>query len=406
MRKCIVCNKTSLRRVIELGFHPLADTFLKNEQLLFPQKFYPLNCLLCEFCGHLQNEYFVPGKERYVESNYSYTSSNSNTARAHWQELCDTVSKYARIEPSDHIIEFGSNDGYLLKQFARKGHKVTGIEPAPNIAALANKSGVKTLVGFLSRETITEATKRYGKAKLIIGNNVLNHIDDLSTALQAIKLGLTTVSLLVVEVPYLKDVIEKYLFDMLFHEHISNFSVKSIDYLFKKNSLFITHIEQIAYHGGSIRIFASPIVKDYNTHLVNKYIKAEEKTQLYSLPIYKKFMAKIKQDKFNVLTKLYSLKKRGRKIAAIGAGARSNTLLNYYKLDSEIIEFVTDASKFKIGKYTPGSCIPIKSDQELARKQIDIALITAWNIGKFLSAKIKKINDTIEFIIPGDKELL
>ena len=406
MRRCIVCSKTSLKKVLELGFHPLADTFLKKEQLLLPQKTYPLNCLLCRSCGHMQNDYFVPGEERYIESNYSYTSSNSDSARTHWQEFCDSVSNYTNVKPSDHIIEFGSNDGYLLKQFLRKSRQVTGIEPAPNIAALANKSGINTLVGFLSHKTISAAQKRYGKAMLIIGNNVLNHIDDLSHALQAISKGLKTAGFLVVEIPYLRDIMEKYLFDMLFHEHISNFSVKSIDILLRRNSLFITDIKRITYHGGSIRVFATPRAKHYNRQLINKFIKDEEKFQLFNFELYKKFMTKISRDKFDVLSDLYSLKKSGKKIAAVGAGARSNTLLNFYKLDTGIIEFVTDASKYKIGKFTPGSFIPIRRDMDLSRENIDVALITAWNIGNLLTKKIKKINRAIKFIIPGDKELL
>lgn len=408
MHNCIVCNSTSPVRVIELGLHPLADTFLIKSQLLLPQQLYPLNCLLCKKCGHLQNEYIIPGQDRYIKSNYSYTSSNSEIATAHWQEFYTSVSILLDLSPKDPIFEFGSNDGYLLKQFKTKGHPVIGIEPAPNIAALANKTGIKTLLGFLSQKSIMEAVKRQGKAKLILGNNVLNHIENLNEAIQAILSGLQTDGFLVVEIPYLKDIIEKYLFDMLFHEHISNFSVKSIDTLFKKNSLYISRIDKISYHGGSIRVFASPKVNNYNIRMVNAYIKTEEKMKLFSLPVYNDFMEKITRDKFNVLTQLYSMKRKGKSIAAIGAGARSNTLFNFYNLDDGIIEFVTDASKFKIGKYTPGTNIPIRNDKELYSKQIAVALVTAWNIGKFLIKKIKTMNknNRIKFIIPGNKELL
>ncbi len=406
MGKCIVCEKTSsARRVVELGFHPLADTFLKKEQLLSPQKIYPLNCLICANCGHFQNEIFVSGEERYVESNYSYTSSNSLSAMDHWDEFCETVSKFIDLKLDDTVIEFGSNDGYLLKQFQKKGAKVTGIDPSPVVTKIANKNGLYTICDFLSRKAINTATKKNGKAKLICGNNVLNHIEKINEAISAIKSGLKSDGLLVVEVPSLRDTIQKYLFDMIFHEHVSTFSIRSIDFLLKKHDLYITTVENIPYHGGSHRIYASPDPKKYNRD-VKKYIKREEKDKLFNTATYKKFMSKIIKDKNDVLAKVYSLKKEGKKIAAVGAGARSNTLLNFYRLDSTVIDFVTDASKHKIGKFTPGSNIEIKEDKALVIENIDVVLITAWNIGKYLIQKIKKINDTIEFIVPGEKELL
>ena len=406
-KKCIVCNKTSsLKRVIELGFHPPADTFLKKEQLLSPQKNYPLNCLLCTNCGHFQNEYFVSGEERYIENNYSYTSWNSESARNHWGEFCDTVSRYLKLVSSDHVIEFGSNDGFLLKEFQKKGAKVTGIDPSPIMVAEAKKIGVNTIQGFINSNTINKAVKNNGKAKVIMGNNVLNHIENLKDAMAAIKSGLKDTSYFVVEVPSLKDTIEKYLFDMIFHEHISTFSLKSIDYLLRKYGLYITKVEDIGYHGGSMRVYASTKRLDYNQEIVKKHIENEEKVNLFDLETYRKFMAKIVKDKNDILARIYSLKKKGKKIAAVGAGARSNTLLNFYKLDNTVIEFVTDASKHKIDKFTPGSNIQIKSDNSLYSEKIDVALITAWNIGKYLTQKIRKINDKIIFIVPGKKELM
>lgn len=406
-KKCIVCDKSlNLKRVIELGFHPPADTFVKKDQLLNPQKFYPLNCLLCTNCGHFQNEYFVSGEERYIESNYSYTSSNSPSAMSHWDEFADTVSKFIKLSPSDHVIEFGSNDGYLTLQFQKKKALGTGIDPSPIMTAVAKKSGVNAIQGFVDRNTISIAVKKNGQAKLICGNNVLNHIENLNDAMKAIKSGMRDDGYLVVEVPSLKDTVEKYLFDMIFHEHISTFSVKSIDYLLKKHGLYITKVENIPYHGGSLRVYASAKKSDYDKTEVEKQIASEEKIKLFNPQTYKEFMAKIIKDKNTLLAILYSLKKQGKRIAAVGGGARSNTLLNFYRLDNTVIEFLTDASKHKIGKYTPGSNILIKDDSALYSENIDVALITAWNIGKYLTEKIRKVNNKIQFIVPGEKELM
>ena len=406
MTECIICQNKKLKRVIEMGFHPLADTFLKREQLLKPQRLYPLNCLLCAQCGHFQNEVFVSGKERYIESNYSYTSSNSPSAMAHWNEFCQTVSEFIDLKRDDAVIEFGSNDGYLIGQFQKKGARIAGIDPSPIMAKVANKNGIFTVNDFLNREAMHKAVKRIGKVKLICGNNVFNHIEKINDAVSTIKSGLAKDGYLVVEVPSLRDTIEKYLFDMIFHEHISIFSVKSIDYLLRKHGLYIVKVENIPYHGGSHRVYASADQKKYNKALVNKMISQEKKDKLFMIETYKKFMAKIINDKNECLSKVYSLKKRGKKIAAIGGGARSNTLLNFYRLDPTVLEFVTDASPHKQGKFTPESNIEIKDDRALKIENIDIGLITAWNIGKYLVDKIKKLNPKMEFIVPGEKELM
>ncbi len=406
MTKCIVCGNKNTKRVIEMGFHPLADTFLVKEQLLHPQRLYPLNCLLCTRCGHFQNEIFVSGKERYIESNYSYTSSNSPSAMAHWDEFCDTVSKYVKLKPLDVVIEFGSNDGYLIGQFQKKGAKVAGIDPSPIMAKVANKNGIFTISDFLSHRAMQTAVKKIGKAKLICGNNVLNHIEKINDAVTTIKSGLAKDGYFVVEVPSLQDTIQKYLFDMIFHEHVSTFSVKSLDYLLRKHNLFIVKVEDIAYHGGSHRIYASSDPGKYNKKQVDKIIAREEKAGLFQAETYKRFMAKIIRDKNICLSKVYSLKEKGKKIAAVGAGARSNTLLNFYRLDPTVLEFVTDASIHKQGKFTPESNLEIRDDNALKTANIDITLITAWNIGKYLTEKIRKINPKIQFIVPGEKELI
>lgn len=405
MHTCIICQNKKLQRVIKLGYHPIADTFLKKDLINRPQKIYPLNCLLCGKCGHLQNEYIVPPQERYIENEYSYTASNSKISREHWQEYCDTVSAYIDLKPQDHVIEFGSNDGLLLKNFKEKSAKTIGIDPSPNMAKLAKKRGIYTVSSFLGKESLDTALKRHGKAKLICGNNVFNHIANLNEVMPAVQKSLRKDGYFVFESPYHKDTIEKYLFDMIYHEHISYFSVRSTDFLFKKHKLYITSIEQNDYHGGCIRVYASPDVSKYNKKLVEDYIKKEHENRLFSLSTYKRFMKKIEKDKFDTLNIIYALKKRGKRIAAIGAATKGNTLLNYYKLDNNAIEFVTDASPHKIGKYTPGSLIPIVHDNKLASGKVDVGLIVSWNIGKYLAEKIKKLNKNIRLIVPGGKKL-
>lgn len=406
MHNCIVCENPTLDRVIQLGYHPVADTFLKKEKIFGPQKRYPLNCLLCRTCGHLQNEYKVPPEERYIENEYSYTASNSKISRAHWQEYCNTVSRTIDLKKTDHVIEFGSNDGLLLSYFRKKGAVVTGIDPSPSMAALAKKRGITTLCSFLGKTTLATATKTPGKAKLICGNNVFNHIGNLNEVVGHAVKALRNDGFFIFESPYHKDIIEKYLFDTIYHEHISYFSVRSVDTLFRQHGLYITNIEHNLYHGGCIRVYAGKDISRYNKKLVAQYVADEYKSGIFSRKTYADFMAKIEKDKFNVLNRLYTLKNRSKKIAVIGAATKGNTLLNYYGLDSGVINFVTDTSPHKIGKYTPGSLIPIVHDKKLASDKIDVGLIVSWNIGKYLAEKIKKINKNIQLIVPGEKNLL
>lgn len=342
----------------------------------------------------------MPAESRYVENDYSYTSSNSKISRDHWIEYFNTVSNYVKLTSFDHVVEFGSNDGFLLKQFSNNGMNVTGIDPSPNIVELALQNDVYTIQDFLSENSVNIALERNGSAKLIVGNNVFNHIYNLEQAIDCIKRLLKDDGYFVFEVPYLKDLIENFYWDMIYHEHISYFSVKSLSYLFKKHGLYINNIEYNSYHGGSIRVYVNKQKSKYNPEIILKYISEEEEAKIFNIETYKHFMNVINHNKFTVLEKIYKFKAHGKKIAAIGAATKGNTLLNFYRLDRSTIDFITDTSEYKIGKYTPGSHIPIVSDNELYTQNIDIALIIPWNIGDFLIEKISKINNKIDFIIP------
>jgi SAM-dependent methyltransferase len=405
MDKCIVCFNTKLTTVISLGLHPPADSFLKDRGIHIPQKSYQLNCELCQSCGHLQNQVVVPSSERYEEIDYSYTSSNSKISMNHWLEFYNTVSSKVNLVEKDCVLEFGSNDGFLTELFNKK-HIAIGVEPSTYLAELSRKRDIEIINGYLNKETISEAVEKNGKYQLIFGNNVFNHISELNDSTSAIKSGLRKDGFFVFESPYCLDVIQNHYFDTIYHEHLSYFSVKSVDTLFKRNDLYIVDIERNSYHGGCIRVYSSPDKSKYNSSLVNEFIKNETSLGLFELETYKKYMQKITKDKFSTVRKLFEMKEEGLKIAGVGAAARSNTLLNYYKLDSSIIDFVTDSSEHKIGKYTPGSSIPILDDDALKEYKIDIAIILSWNIGKFLIDKIQKINPDMKVISLGNKELL
>ena len=405
MYSCIVCRQEISDIVIGLGLHPAADSFTLDCGVNYPQKFYQLGCLLCHKCGHLQNQIVVPNNERYEDTDYSYTSSNSKISMSHWDEYYETVSLKVELNDQDSVVEFGSNDGYLTELFNNK-YNAIGIEPSPYLTNLCSEKGLKVINGYLGIDTLNEAVHENGKCKLIYGNNVFNHISELNESTEAIRASLRKDGYFVFESPYCLDVIEKYYFDTIYHEHLSYFSIKSVDYLFRRNNLYIVDIERNSYHGGSVRVYSSPDKSRYNTDLVNKYIKNETELGLFDIVNYENFMKKIEKDKHSTVQSILKMKERGLSIAAVGAAARSNTLLNYYKLDSSVIDFITDSSEHKIGKYTPGSCIPILDDVALRERNPDVAIILSWNIGKFLIEKIQGINPNMEVITIGGKELL
>jgi SAM-dependent methyltransferase len=405
MDKCIVCDSNKLKRVIDLGLHPTADSFLNNFKEASSQKSYELKCELCLSCGHLQNQVVVPSSERYEDIDYSYTSSNSEISMNHWSEFYKTVSYKVNLNDQDNVLEFGSNDGYLTDLFNKK-YSAIGIEPSEYLAKLSLKKGIEVINGYLSKESITKAVKKNGKYTLIYGNNVFNHISELNKSTSAIVSGLKIDGYFVFESPYCLDVIKNYYFDTIYHEHLSYFSIKSVDTLFKRHGLYICDIERNGYHGGSIRVYSSNNKVKYNPEIVNEYIQNEIEFGLFDIITYKKFMEKISKDKESTLHKIIKMKDQGLSIVAIGAAARSNTLLNYYKLDNTSIDFITDSSEHKIGKFTPGSSIPIFDDKALKTLNPDVAIILSWNIGKFLIKKIQDINPKMNVITIGDKELL
>jgi len=392
---CIVCDNKDLYKIIDLGLHPPSDSFLWDCGDQEAIKLYKLQCFVCPTCGHIQNRVLVSQNERYEEVDYSYTSANSKISKDHWDEYFKSINSYLNLSPSDVVIEFGSNDGYLLEQF-NKRYLSIGIEPSPYLFQISSKKGLKIFNSYINQKTLNTIKSKYGNAKLIYGNNVFNHIHDLNAVTSAIRSVLDEDGYFVFESPYAFDVIKNMYFDTIYHEHISYFSVKSVDYLLRANKLYITEIIKNDYHGGCIRVFSSTDSSKYNKDLVNQFISNEEKFGLFNPKKYIKFMRTINVSKYKFMMSLFKMKSEGLKIAAVGAAARSNTLLNFYKIDNSLIDFITDNSEHKIGKKTPCSCIPILGDDALHDRNPDVAIILSWNIGKFLKAKIKEVNPKIK----------
>jgi SAM-dependent methyltransferase len=395
VKQCHLCSSINLSKVLDLGFHPLADFFMKESQLSEPERRYPLSVLLCQDCGHGMNSYVVPATERYQENDYSYDSGNSKISVQHFTDMAEQVTAQAKVEKGDLVVDIGSNIGTLLNAFKNLGAKVQGVDPAPNIAALAEKNGIPTINDFFNASAAEKILKK-GKAKAVTITNAFNHISPLDPFMEAVVSILDKEGTFVIELPYFLEIIRKKHFDVIYLEHVSYVAIKPLTSYFKKFGLSITHVEENNYMSGSIRIFVG---YGKESPLVAKQIALEEKFGLYNLAIWEKFRDSVRNCKINLLKELVKARESGGKIVAIGAAAKGNTLLNYCGIDITLIDFATDASPLKIGKYTPGSHLPILSDDSIDAG-VAHALILAWNIADFLKAKISPKFPHLKFITP------
>ncbi len=391
--QCHLCASKNLTTVLDLGFHPLADFFMKENQLQEPERRYPLAVLLCQNCGHGMNSFIVPAEVRYQENDYSYDSGNSKISVQHFTEMAEEVVKRANVKKGDLVVDIGSNIGTLLNAFKNLGSEIQGVDPAHNIAKLAEKNGIPTINDFFNASSCEKILKK-GKAKVVTITNAFNHISPLDEFMECIVSILDKNGSFIIELPYFLEIIRKKHFDVIYLEHVSYIAIKPLVSYFKKFGLSITHVEENNYMSGSIRIFVG---YGQESELVEKQISLEEKSGLYNLAIWNTFRENVKKCKINLLKELVNVRVDGGKIVAIGAAAKGNTLLNYCGIDTTIIDFATDASPLKIGKYTPGSHLPILSDDAIDRS-VTHALILAWNIADFLKAKISPKFPHLKFI--------
>ena len=371
--ECRSCGERKLKRVISLGYQPLANNLLKTRK----QKadLYPLELNYCPKCHNCQLSVAVDPKKMF--SNYLYTSSTSKSFRQHFINAAKTYIKNFKLKPKkSYIIDIGSNDGIALKPFKDLGYKnIIGIEPAKNLAKEANKNKIKTLNFFLEKKYIKKIKKN---ADLILASNVFAHSDNLKEmALCMIEL-LSKKGIIIIEVQYLLNTLKDLTFDNIYHEHYNYWSLTSLNYFFNQLNVKIFRAEKVNTHGGSIRIY---IKKEKNVKIepsVNKLLKEEEKFGIKDFRTYQNFADKIYEIKKNVLQNLEIIKNKSKKIAGYGAPAKASTALNFYGI-SDQIDFVLEDNKLKQNKFIPGVNIPIYSKKKIKNK-ISTILVLAWNV--------------------------
>jgi len=403
MRKnCLICLSFKLNKILSLGKHPYADTFISKSKLSYKEPITKLEVDICKSCGCVQTSHSTSTFRRYNLYNYSYTSSNSNFSRNHWKKYAIQVSKDLKINKKTKILEIGSNDGFLLRQFKKLNKcTVVGADASNYMTRISRKNKIDTFNLIFNSKNSKKILEKFGRFDVIVANNVFNHSDNPLDFIKGVENLLKENGSFIFELPYWLDTVKSKKFDQIYHEHVIYFNFRMIQKMISKRKLKFQTAKKINYHGGSIRVHLKKNLKTKNEKLLQKYILIEKKNNLYKLNTYYKFQSFIENKKDKLLLKLKKIKhEKNSIIVGIGAAAKANTLLNSFGLNNNIIDFITEASKHKIGKFTPKSRIPIYSDEYLNKyknKKL-YAIILSWNISSDLKSKLKKINNNINFL--------
>jgi len=401
---CYICEKNNLTEILDLGNHPpplilLSESEVKNKN----ETLFPLKLFFCNDCGLVQLKDAVDPELLFKE--YSYTSSASTAFKNHLHDFAKYLVEKFNLTENDLVIDIASNDGTLLEGFLPFGVKVLGVEPSV-VAKLAEKKGVTTVNDFFDEGAARKILENWGKAKIITATNVFAHVHKLDSLMKGIKLLLEENGSFVSENHYLLDLIEKLEYDTIYHEHLRYYGLHQLVRLFKKYDMVVYDIERIPTHGGSIRVFSSFKNKHPVTTNVKNLLEQENALALTSQKTLFAFADKVKENKSELLLLLKKLRSEGKSIVGISAPARSCTLLNYCEIGPTLLDYITESSPLKIGKYTPGSHLEIKSDSLLNEEKPDYALLLSWHLKDSIIPKIRQNGYKGKFIIPLPKPVI
>lgn len=390
---CRFCGEILKHTFVDLGMSPLCESYVKPEQLNQMEPFYPLHVYVCSSCFLVQlQEYVSPNQ---IFSDYAYFSSYSDTWLQHAFEYTEKMVERLQLHSDSQVVEIASNDGYLLQYFVAKQVPVLGIEPAANVASVARKKGIPTVVKFFGQNPARELVASGKQADLLVGNNVLAHVPDLNDFVKGMKILLKPSGVITMEFPHLMRLMEGNQFDTIYHEHFSYLSLLTVEKVFARHGLTIFDVEELSTHGGSLRIYAchaqntdKPI-----TQQVKELIARESMAGFTNLSHYQTFAEKVKSTKFKLLEFLITAKRQGKAIAGYGAPGKGNTLLNYCGIRCDFIDYTVDRSPYKQGQFLPGTHIPIFHPDKIKETKPDIILILPWNLKDEIIQQISYVRD-------------
>lgn len=391
--RCRHCNHPLIHKMVDLGYAPPSNALRKEEDLERPELSYPLRVYVCDNCWLVQTEDYV-GSETLFPPDYVYFSSTSATWLKHAKDYTDKITALLGLNRDSLVIEIASNDGYLLKNFVQKDIPCLGIEPAEQVAEVAERQGIPVLRRFFNKELAEELAQKGQKADLIIGNNVYAHVPDINDFTIGLKRALKPNGTITLEFPHLLKLIQFAQFDTIYHEHYSYLSLCTVKRIFEKAGLKIWDVEELPTHGGSLRIYGchrEDIRVESNS--VKNLLEEEMKEGLRDLKLYSEFQDKVNRIKNMFLMFLIDCKGKKKSVAGYGAAAKAATLINYAGIKPDLIPYICDAATSKQGKYLPGSHIPIMHPSVLKEKRPDIVIIFPWNIAQEIAEQHRYIKE-------------
>jgi hypothetical protein len=401
IKACRMCDSEALHKFLDLGSTAPADYFPHKHQLRADgDQAYPLEVVVCDGCGLVQLNYVVPPDILYCQD-YPYESSMTAAGGRHWDEFAETATRMLGLTSNDLVIDIGSNVGVLLQKFKQRGPRVLGIDPADNIAEIARKNGIDTKTAFFGVDVANEVVKSAGRAKVITGTNVFAHIGDLHGLMRAVDALLTDDGAFIIEAPYFVELLNNLEYDTIYHEHLAYISLKPLVRFFGLYGMEIFDVQRRDIHGGSIRIFVRRKAATPVAATIAELLETENREKIYDHGRLAKFAEDVAANRAELRALLERLKRSGARIAGVSAPAKGMTLLNYCGIGTDLLDFVTEKSRLKIGRYTPGVNIPVLPDEALLEHKTDYALLLAWNFADEIMRNLKRFSDAGgKFIIP------
>lgn len=391
MKKCLICN-AEIEPFMSFGKMPIANGFLIPDQ--FPHEyFFDMEVAFCQKCKMVQLT-TQPDPEKMFHENYAFFSGTSSRMAVHFKEFAEHVIHDYINAMDPFVVEIGCNDGIMLQHFAKSGIRHLGIEPSANVAKAANEKGVKTVCKFFDANLARDIVSECGQADAFLGANVMCHISNFNSVIEGISILLKPDGVVMFEDPYLGDVIEKTSYDQIYDEHVFLFSLSSIQYAFGQQGMELIDIEPQSTHGGSMRY----VIAHKGARPVSENVKLQlEKEKVLGLDnpsTYDTFRRNCEQSRDKLKLLLKDIKQQGKRIVGYAATSKSTTVLNYCNIGSDLIDYISDTTPIKQGKFSPGMHIPVRAYDEFTRSYPDYAVLLAWNHAEEITAKEKKFTET------------